>query len=157
MSTREIRTAPPARSPAAGLPGIRRESFAMAVLLLMQYGLGIGVNLFVTLPAKDHGAGLGGAIANGPVAVSIHAVLGLTLIAIALLLIVRAAVSRHGGVIALAVLGMAALTSAAINGTRFVGTGQNGASMAMAMAWAVALLCYLSMLFIAGRPRPGHR
>ena len=58
MSTREIRTAPPARSPAAGLPGIRRESFAMAVLLLMQYGLGIGVNLFVTLPAKDHGAGL---------------------------------------------------------------------------------------------------
>ena len=52
---------------------------------------------------------------------------------------------------------MAALTSAAINGTRFVGTGQNGASMAMAMAWAVALLCYLSMLFIAGRPRPGQR
>jgi hypothetical protein len=62
-----------------------------------------------------------------------------------------------GGVIALAVLGMAALTSAAINGTRFVGTGQNGASMAMAMAWAVALLCYLSMLFIAERPRPGQR
>ena len=54
----------------------------MCVLLLVQYGLGIGVNLFVTMPGRDHGAGLGAAIANGPVAVSIHAVLGLALIVV---------------------------------------------------------------------------
>jgi hypothetical protein len=107
----------------------------MCALLLVQYGLGIGVNLFVTLPGRDHGAGLGAAIANGPVAVFIHAVLGLALIVVALATAVRAA-----------------LSSAAINGIRFVGTGQNGASMAMALGWAVALLCYLSIMYIASRP-----
>ena len=45
--------------------------------------------------------------------------------------------------------GLAALTSAAINGIWFVGTGQNGASLAM--AWAVALLYYLSITYIAAR------
>ncbi len=85
-------------------------------------------------------------------AVSVHAVLGLALIVIALATAVRAGVIRHGGIIALAVAGLVALTSAAINGTRFVGTGQNGASMTMALAWAVALLCYLSIMYIARRP-----
>jgi len=152
MTTSEARTSLPARGRLAALPGIRRQSYAISVLLLVQYGLGIGVNLFVTLPRQDHGAGLGAAISNGPVAISIHAVLGLALIVIALATAIRAAIIRHGGIIALAVLGLAALTSAAINGTRFVGTGQNGASMAMALAWAVAMLCYLSISFIAGRP-----
>jgi len=159
MTIRETRTAPAPRIGGAALPSIRRASFAMAVLLLVQFGLGIGVNLFTTLPRKDNGAGLGGAIANGPAAVSIHAVLGLSLIVIALALIIRAVTTRHGGIIALAVLGMAALTSAAINGTRFVGTGQNGASMAMAMAlaWTVAMLCYLSLLLVTGRNRAGRQ
>jgi hypothetical protein len=152
MTTRDDHIGSPVRTRAASMPGIGRQSFAMCVLLLVQYGLGIGVNLFVTLPGQDHRAGLGAAITNGPVAVSIHAVLGLALIVIALATAVRAAVIRHGGIITLAVAGLAALASAAINGTRFVGTGQNGASMAMAMAWAAALLCYLSIMYIAGRP-----
>ncbi len=156
MTIPETRTAPAARTPAASLPGIRRTSFAMAVLLLVQYGLGIGVNLFVTLPRKDTGAGLGTALANGPAAVSIHIVLGLALILTALAIAVQAIIARHGGIIALAVLGMAGLTSAAINGTRFAGSGQDGDSMAMALAWAVAMLCYLSILFIAGRDRPAQ-
>jgi hypothetical protein len=152
MTIREEHIGLPAGTRAASMAGIRRQSFAMCVLLLVQYGLGIGVNLFVTLPGQDHGAGLGAAIANGPVAVSIHAVLGLALIVVALATAVRAALIRHGGVIALAVAGLAALTSAAINGIRFVGTGQNGASMAMALGWAVALLCYVSIMYVAGRP-----
>ena len=83
--------------------------------------------------------------------------LGLSLIVIALALIIRAVTTRHGGIIALAVAGLAAMTSAAFNGTRFAGSGQNGDSMAMALTWAVALLCYLSILFIAGRGRPAQR
>ena len=157
MTIGETRTTPTPRVRGTAVRSIRRASFAMTVVLLVQFGLGIGVNLFVALPCKDKGAGLGGAVANGPAAVSIHAVLSLALIVIALALIIRAATIRRGSIIALAVLGMAALTSAAINGTRFVGTGQNGASMAMALAWAVAMLCYLSILFIAGRDRPVRR
>ncbi len=126
MTIREEHIGLPAGTRAASMAGIRRQSFAMCVLLLVQYGLGIDVNLFVTLPGRDHGAGLGAAIANGPVAVSIHAVLGLALIVVALSTAVRAALIRHGGVIALAVAGLAALTSAAINGIRFVGTARTG-------------------------------
>ena len=85
-------------------------------------------------------------------AVSVHAVLGLALIVIALSTAVRAGVIRHGGIIALAVAGLVALTSAAIDGTRFAGTGKNGASVAMALAVVVGLLCYLSIMYIAGRP-----
>ena len=152
MTIRETRPAPAARAPAAALSGIRWQSYAMAVLLLVQFGLGIGVNLFVTLPRPDHGAGLGAALANGPAAVSIYIVLGLAMIVTALVIAVQAIVARQGGIIALAVLGTAGLTSAAINGTRFAGSGQNTDSMAMALAWAVAMLCYLSILFITGRP-----
>jgi hypothetical protein len=57
MTTREVRAGPAARSPAAAMPGIRVVSFAVCVLLLVQYSLGIGVNLFVTLPGKDQGPG----------------------------------------------------------------------------------------------------
>jgi membrane-associated PAP2 superfamily phosphatase len=139
------------------LSSVRRASFAMCVVLLVQYAIGVGVNLFVTLPRADHGttggSAIGRAISNGPPAVAIHAVLGVAIIAISLAITVRAAATRHRGLVALGVAGFLALVSAAFNGARFVGTGQNGASFTMALAWAVAVLCYLSILFITGRAR----
>jgi hypothetical protein len=145
----------PSRPKSAGLTGPRWAPFAMCVLLLAQYALGIAVNLFVTLPRQDHGATLVGAIeravSNGPVALAIHACLGLALIVTALAIAVGAAISRRAGFLALALVGLAALAGAAYNGTRFVGTGENGASFGMAMAWAGAMLCYLSMLLLVGR------
>lgn len=59
--------------------------------------------------------------------------------------------------VALGVVGFLALMGAAFNGARSVGTGQNGASFAMAAAWAAALLCYLSILFLAARTGPVRR
>jgi len=155
-------TAPPVRTADRGpLASIRRASFAMSIVLLVQYGLGIGVNLFVTVPHQDQGAGVGEAIAravsNGPLALAVHAVLGLTLIAIALAIAIRAVAAHHGGIVALGVVGLLALGGAAFNGARFVGTGHNSASFSMAIAWAVALLCYLSILFTAGRHTPGRQ
>jgi hypothetical protein len=88
------------------------------------------------------------------VAVSIHAALGLALIVIALAVMVRTVIARRGGLIALAVTGLLAMGSAAYNGARFVGTGQNDASFSMALAWAVGLLAYLSILFITGHREP---
>ena len=149
--------APPARRTAGGLPAIRRASFAMAVLLLVQYAIGIGVNLFVTLPRQDHGGGLGTVLANGPAAVTIHALLGLSLIVIALVVIVLTAAARRGGLLALSIAGLLALGSAAFNGLSFARTGQDSASFSMALAWAVAALCYLTMLFLTGVRRPGQQ
>jgi hypothetical protein len=148
--------APPARRTAGGLPAIRRGAFAMAVLLLVQYVIGMGVNLFVTLPRQDQNAGLGRIIANGPAAVTIHALLGMALIVIAPAVIGLAAAVRRGGLLALSIVGLLALGSAAFNGLSFARTGQNSASYSMGLAWAVAVLCYLTMLFRTGVRRPGQ-
>ena len=56
----------------------------MLAALLIQYGLGMIVNLYVSVPARDQGGGLltavGRALANGPAALTVHAALGLLLI-----------------------------------------------------------------------------
>jgi hypothetical protein len=153
MTPRQTRSIRAAGTRAAALPSIRRESFAMAVLLLVQYGLGISVNLLVTMPRQDHGAGLGSTIANGPVVVTTHIVLGLALILTALAIAVRAATVRHAGIIAMAVVALVALVSAASGGIGFASTGQNRDSLVMALSWAAALLCYLSIMFITIRAR----
>jgi hypothetical protein len=49
-------------------------------MLLVQYCLGISVNLYSTLPASDHGkslfAGFTSAVGDGPLLLSLHALLG---------------------------------------------------------------------------------
>lgn len=46
-----------------------KNSAAISVMLLVQYGLGMGVNLYAKIPAADHGirlAAAGGSVAAGP-------------------------------------------------------------------------------------------
>ena len=52
--------------------GLRRTSLAALVLLLIQYGIGIGINLYATVPAADLGHSIGTAISNGPGALTVH-------------------------------------------------------------------------------------
>jgi hypothetical protein len=63
----------------AGLARARRGSLAVLVLVVVEYGIGMYVNLYVTIPRADHGHGLRSVIANGPAMLSIHAVIGLLL------------------------------------------------------------------------------
>ena len=143
---------------AAQAASLRRASFAMGVLLLAQYALGIGVNLFVTLPPGDAGgnigSGFGHAVSNGPVVLAVHAVLGVLLVVNALVIMVRALRAGTPLVTALAVIGAVSLVGAAVTGSQFVTNGRNGASMGMAMAWGVGLLCYLVMLFVLADRSP---
>ena len=68
-------SAPVPASPAR----VRRASLVVFVLLLAEYGIGMYVNLYITVPAVDHGHSVGSAISNGPVILSAHAVIGLLL------------------------------------------------------------------------------
>ena len=72
---------PPDRAPAPRPVLLRRISLGMLAGLLIQYGLGMIVNLYVSVPARDHGGGMltavGRALANGPAALTVHAALGL--------------------------------------------------------------------------------
>jgi hypothetical protein len=134
---------------------LRRAGFAAFVMLVVQFALGIYVNLYVTVPGADHGHGFGQAIANGPAGLTVHIVLGLVLILTAIGFAVQAILARQPALIAAAVLGLLAMIGAAASGSAFTGSGRDGASMAMAALAAIGLLCYGTSLFLLSRPAAG--
>jgi hypothetical protein len=138
---------------------LRRTSLGMAIGLLVQYGLGMVVNLYVTVPRQDEGGGfltaIGRALANGPVALGVHAALGLLLIAGAVSLVIRAAAARQRAAAWLSAAGLLAILGAAAGGAGFVNSDSDGASLAMALLTGVALLCYVITTYLPGRAPGG--
>jgi hypothetical protein len=139
---------------AGAVPILRRITLGMAVALLVQYALGMVVNLYVTVPARDQGGGvftaIGRAFANGPAGLAVHAGLGLLLIVGAVQLVVRSAVVRHRPLIWLSSVSLLAILGAALNGAAFVNAGDDGASLGMAMLTGIALLCMTIGLYVLG-------
>ena len=147
---------------AGGVAILRRISLGMAVALLVQYGLGMVVNLDVTVPARDQGGGvltaIGRAFANGPAGLAVHAGLGLLLIVGAIQLVVRSVLARHRPLIWLSSVSLLAILGAAFNGAAFVNSGSDGSSLGMAMLTGIALLCMTISLYVLGSvPRPEGR
>ena len=142
--------------------GLRANSFAAVVILLLEYGVGIWVNLYGHLPASDHGAnivtGFARSIYKGPVGLSVHALLGVILIVSALTAVVRAALVRRPALIGATAVGLVAIVAAALSGASFVGDGGNSSSMTMAVAAGVAIAAYALVLLlsagVAAPPRP---
>ena len=143
--------------PASGRPdrwrqNLARGNLAALILLLIQYGLGMGVNLYVALPAAGSGGrDIGKAFTSGP-ALAVHAVLGLLLLLMAISMIVRAALARHRASIVTSAVGLLAILAAAGYGASFVHDSTNAASFGMALATGVALLSYVIGLFLTRRP-----
>jgi hypothetical protein len=136
---------------------LRGNTFGVLVMLIVQFAIGITVNLYATIPAKDRGSGIFGAVGraltSGPASLATHAGLGLLIVLAAVALLVRSIVTRHTASIVLSAIGLAAIVSAALNGARFVADGgPASASLAMALSTAVAMLCYaLGLLLLASR------
>jgi hypothetical protein len=158
------------RAPAVTTPSGRASppgrllavNFAACMLLLIQYLLGMAVNLYVTLPSRHPGAGarnyftgaasgLAWVIPHGPAWAAAHAALGLALVLAAL---VSIALTRRAGsrlATVMAVLGALAIMGAGFNGASFLNYGQAFSSMIMAGLWALALACYITGMFLAVR------
>jgi len=133
---------------------IRRTNLGTGIALVVQYALGMWVNLYVTVPARDQGGGfftaVGRALANGPVALGIHTGLGLLLVFGAISLVVRSVLARNAALIVLSAVFFLALLGAASSGASFVDSGRDGASASMAILTGVALICSLASLYVAG-------
>ena len=90
--------------------GLRKNSAAICVMLLVQYGLGMGVNLYAQVPAADQGAGLavavGRALTSQPAVLATHTVLGLLMLVAGISVLVRAVRARHRGAIAASAAGL---------------------------------------------------
>ena len=117
---------------------------------MVEYAIGMYVNLYVTVPGADHGGSLGSAISNGPASLSVHAVLGLGALGVA----AQSILVRHWGLIAASVIGLLAMIFASVAGTGFTSTGADSASMAMSLLTGIAMLCYAANLYLL---RPGIR
>ena len=140
---------------------------AACVLLLIQYLLGMVVNVYVVLPGRHPGAGtadyftgavsgLGWVISDGPGWAAAHAAFGLALALAALASIALA--RRQDGRLALtlSVLGALAIVGAGFNGVSFLDYGHAFSSMIMAGLWALALACYLAGAILAARRLGGR-
>jgi len=131
------------------LAGLQRMSLLALLMLVAQYALGIVLNLYIAVPAADARAGIMQVIANGPLALSLHVLLGLGLVGTAIVLLVRAVIVGDRPFAVLAAGGLTAIGGAFAAGEIFVRNGQQFASAAMAILTAVALLCYLGTLTLA--------
>jgi hypothetical protein len=123
------------------LAALRGTCMGAAVLLIVQFGLGMGVNLYVTLPA--HKSFL--STVFGSAVLAAHAVVALALLGAAIAALVRAIRTQRA--VAFTSVGLAAILAAAAAGASFAGNQGNGASLAMALATAVAMFCYLAVIF----------
>jgi hypothetical protein len=138
--------------------------FALAMLII-QFLLGMAVNLFVTIPSHHPGANppeyFGGvissvtwAILHGGLWLTLHAVWGLVLVVGALGTLVQAIRLGGGGRITLAALGFVGVLAAGFNGGSFLNYGQNFSSMLMAVGFALAMSAYIALLDMSPAPSP---
>ncbi|MGH3229650.1 MAG: hypothetical protein ACRDOA_13885 [Streptosporangiaceae bacterium] len=123
------------------LAALRGNCMGAAVLLIVQFGLGMGLNLYLTLPAGKSFF----ATVFSSAALAVHAIVALALLGAAISALVRAIRARRAVVFTSA--GLAAIVAAAGAGASFAGSQSNGASLAMALATAVAMFCYLAAVF----------
>jgi hypothetical protein len=128
-------------SPGRGIDALRGNCMGAAVLLIIEFALGISVNLYVAVPT---GKRFLSEVFSSAV-LGAHAVISLLLLGAAIGALVRAIRARR--LIVPASVGLAAIVAAGISGAMFVGSQSNGASLSMALATAVAMFCYLVAVF----------
>lgn len=131
--------------------GLRQASLAMLILLITQFGLGMGVNLYVTLPTAGR-PGHGSFFSDGPL-LALHATPGMFLILSAIFVLVRAVRARNVTLMVTSAAGLVAIQLTAFFGSTSAGKLTSGYSLGMALATAAALACYAVGLCAASMRR----
>ena len=143
----------------------RGWAFGLLIALLVQFGLGMYVNLFASIPLNHPGHGANNFFAgsyhsvawaetspHSPVILAVHAGLGLLLVLGSLWLAVLAIRGRRAGFVWAAVLGALFILGAGFNGASFLNYNEDANSYVMALLFAAAVLCYIVLLALPGRP-----
>jgi hypothetical protein len=142
---------------------VRRATLATIVLLLVQFGLGMAVNLYVSIPVHHAGAhgreylsasaeSVGWALAHGTATLAAHVIVGFLLTLSALGLVAQAVRLRRLGVLLAAMLGALCVIGAGFNGASFLDYAHNISSLIMALLFAGAVLCYLAIVYVTPAP-----
>jgi hypothetical protein len=135
---------------ATQLARLRRSSLGVVAMLILQFILGIIYNLYGTAPTSTKSIGL----FSSP-DLALHVVLGILLFIAAVGQLVRAIIVRHPLSIWLSSIGLVTIAGAGFAGLGFTGSGASGASLGMSLAFAVALACYVVLVFALPSAVPG--
>jgi hypothetical protein len=127
---------------AGRLVRIRLSSLGAVVMLIIQFILGVIYNLYGTAPTSTKSIGL----FSSP-DLALHVILGILLVIAALGQLIRAIGVRHQLTIWMSAVGLLAIVAAGFAGLGFTGSGAAGASLGMSLAFAVALACYVVLVF----------
>ena len=107
MARQQAVAPPPAQKMASRQAGLRQASLAILIVLIVQFALGISVNLYVTLPAAGH-RGHASWFGNGAL-LALHAALGMFLVLAAIFVLVRAIMARYVTLIVTSAAGLVAI------------------------------------------------
>jgi hypothetical protein len=132
---------------------LRQAYLAILIVLIVQFALGISVNLYVTLPAAGH-PGHSSWFGNGAL-LALHATLGMILVLSAVFVLVRAIMARNTALIVTSAAGLVAIGLAFYFGASFTDKLTNGYSLGMAISFAAALACYAIGLYTLTARRGG--
>ena len=140
---------------------LRRMVLGAMVLVLVQAGIGMYVNLYVTIPLKHPGANppfsnyLGGsmhslawALGHGERQLVVHAVLGLALVVVVIGVAVYAIRLRSWAIGILSVAGGLLVILAGFKGLSFLDFQNNSSSIFMALLAFGSLACYAAILYL---------
>ena len=127
---------------ASRLVRLRLSSLGAVIMLIVQFVLGIVYNLYGTAPSSTKSVGL----FSSP-DLALHVILGILLVIAALGQLIRAIAVRHPLSVWMSAIGLLAIVGAGFAGLGFAGNGASGASLGMSLAFAVALACYVVLVF----------
>jgi hypothetical protein len=138
---------------------IRTGYLVVLLVLVVEFLLGMAVNLFVTIPKNHPGANppeyFGGvadsvtwAVLHGPLLLVLHAGLGLLLILFSVNLLAQGIQSRARRILLPTLIGALGVIAAGFNGGSFLNYDQDFSSMLMAAFFAVALVSYVIGLYL---------
>ena len=145
--------------------GLRWMLLGAILLVLVQAGIGMAVNLYVAVPAHHPGARPGDfftgsfhsvvwAIGHGAAALAIHASLGLALVIVAIRAAVGGLRSGRRAVGVWSVLAGLLVIGAGFNGASFLDFNHDFSSLIMALLAFGAIACYAVALFLAPSRTP---
>ena len=129
-------------------------------MLVIQFLLGVAVNLFVKIPDQHPGSNppeyFSGvaqsstwAILHGHILLALHAGFGLVLVLAAVGTLVQGIRSRQRGILLCTVFGFIGIGGAGFNGGSFLNYREDVSSMLMATGFAVAVVAYSVGMYLA--------
>lgn len=138
---------------------LRGRTLGILSMLIIQFLLGMAVNLFITLTRHHPGANppeyfsgsvqsVFWALTQGPILLILHVILGLLLFITSIVLVVQSFRLPGAALRVLAILGFVGILGAGFNGASFLNYNQNFSSYLMSVGFALAAVVYTQILFI---------